>query len=237
VSPEAALLAGFLAGLFGSTHCLGMCGGIVGVLHAQIPSGKAWLALGFHIGRIGSYLAIALIATGIGMLPATLLPDHAPLIMRILLGAMLVMMAVYIALPGRFRDWAGQLTAPLTNRLLPLFNRFLPVRTLDNAVGLGLLWGLLPCGLLYTVIAAAVLLADPLATTSMVLAFGIGTVPLLLGTGLVVLKFRSAINRPGLRWLAAGLMALTGILVAAGPWLAHLIDQPWMHFLAECVGH
>ena len=237
MTPEAALLAGFLAGLFGSTHCLGMCGGIVGVLHAQIPAGRAWLALGFHFGRIASYLAIGLIATGIGMLPATLLPDNAAVVMRVLLGLMLVMMAVYIALPGRFRDFAGQLTAPLTHRLMPMFNRFLPVRSLDNALGLGLLWGLLPCGLLYTVIAAALLLADPIATTSMIVAFGIGTVPLLLGTGLLVLKFRSAINRPGLRWLAAGLMALTGLLVAAGPWLAHAIDHPWMHFLAECVGH
>lgn len=235
MTPEAALLAGFLAGLFGSTHCLGMCGGIVGLLHAQLPSGKSWLAVGFHAGRIASYLVIALIATGIGMLPATLLPDNAPAIMRIALGLMLLMMAMYIALPGRFRDVAGQLAAPLTRQLMPVFARFLPVKRFDNALGLGLLWGLLPCGLLYSIVAAAVLLADPIATTSMVLAFGVGTVPLLLGTGLATLKFRSAVNRRGLRWGAAGLLALTGVLVAFGPWLAHLVDHPWMQFLADCV--
>ena len=237
MNPEAALLAGFLAGLFGSTHCLGMCGGIVGLLHAQLPKGGTWLAVGFHVGRITSYLIIALIATGIGMLPANMLPDGAPLIMRIALGVMLVMMAVYIALPGRFRDLAGQLASPLTRRLMPVFARFLPVKSLDNALGLGLLWGLLPCGLLYSVVAAAVLMADPIATTSMVLAFGVGTIPLLLGTGLATMKFRSAINRRGLRWTAALLLALTGLLVAFGPWLAHLIDHPWMQFLADCVAH
>lgn len=235
MNPEAALLAGFLAGLFGSTHCLGMCGGIVGVLHAQIPSGRWPLALGFHAGRIVSYLFIALVATGIGMLPAALLPDHAPVLMRVLLGSLLILMALYIALPGRFRDRAGELAAPLTRRVMPLLKRFLPVRSLDNALGLGLLWGLLPCGLLYSVVAAAVLLADPLATTAMVVAFGIGTVPLLLGVGLASLKARSAINRPGLRGLAAVLLAVTGILVAVGPWLAHWLDHPWMHFLADCV--
>jgi uncharacterized protein len=237
MNPEAALLAGLLAGLFGSTHCLGMCGGIVAMLHAQIPGDRPWLATGFHVGRIASYLAIGLLATGIGMLPATVLPEGSVVVMRWLLGGMLVLMAVYIAMPGRFRDHAGRIAAPLTRKMMPLFARFLPVRSFDNALGLGLLWGLLPCGLLYTVIAAAVLLADPLATSALIVAFGIGTVPLLLGTGLVVLKFRSAINRPGLRGLAAGLMALAGVLVAAGPWLAHRLDHPWMHFLADCVGH
>ncbi len=235
MNPEAALLAGLLAGLFGSTHCLGMCGGIAGMLHAQLPGDKPWLAAGFHLGRIASYLLIALIATGIGMLPANLLPEHTVVVMRVGLGLMLIMMAFYIALPGRFRDLAGQAAAPLTRRMIPVLARFLPVKSFDNALGLGLLWGLLPCGLLYSVVAAAVLLADPLATTAMVLAFGIGTVPLLLGTGLAALKFRSAVNRRGLRWFAAGLLALTGLLVAAGPWLAHLIDHPWMHFLADCV--
>jgi len=212
-----------------------MCGGIVGMLHSQVPADRWPLATGFHAGRITSYLAIGLLATALGLLPVALMPAGAPIVMRIVLGALILLMAAYIALPGRFRDLAGQLAAPLTNKMLPLFARFLPVTSFDRAAGLGLLWGLLPCGLLYTVVAAAVLLADPLATTALIVSFGIGTVPLLLGAGLVVLRFRSTINRPGLRWMAAGLMALTGVLIAAGPWLAHLIDHPWMQFLADCV--
>jgi hypothetical protein len=232
---ETALLTGLLAGLFGSTHCLGMCGGIVGLLHAQLPAGRDGLAVGFHIGRVASYLAIGLLATGIGMLPAAVVPQAAGQVMRWALGAIIVLMAVYIALPGRFRDVAGQIAAPMTRRMMPIFSKFLPVKSLDNAVGLGLLWGLLPCGLLYTVVASAVMLADPAATAALIVAFGVGTVPLLLGGGLVMLRFRSAVNRPGLRWLAAGLLAATGVLVAAGPWLAHALDHPWMRFLVECV--
>ncbi|MEN1726952.1 MAG: sulfite exporter TauE/SafE family protein [Pseudomonadota bacterium] len=235
MNPETALLTGFLAGLFGSTHCLAMCGGIVGLLHSQLPQGKGVLSVGFHLGRITSYLAIALLATLIGMLPAQLMPEAAPTLMRIGLGLLIVSMAVYVAVPGRFRDIAGQLAAPLTRRLMPLLSKFLPVRSLDQALGLGLLWGLLPCGLLYSVVAAAVLLADPLATTAMVLAFGAGTVPLLLGSGLLMLRVRSAINRRPLRWAAALLLTLTGVLIAAGPQLAHRIDHPWMHFLVDCV--
>ncbi len=210
MNPETAFLTGLLAGLFGSTHCLAMCGGIVGLLHSQLPNGRSYLSAGFHMGRVTSYLAIALIATLIGMLPGQVLPDSAPQLMRILLGALIISMAIYVAAPGRFRDLAGQIAAPLTRRLMPLLARFLPVKSLDQALGLGLLWGLLPCGLLYSVVAAAVLLADPLATSAMVIAFGLGTVPLLLGSGLLMLKFRSAVNRRALRWTAALLLVLTG---------------------------
>src|SRR5690625_5622577 len=72
------------------------------------------------------------------MLPAALVPAGAPQVMRLLLGVIIVAMAVYIALPGRFRDVAGQLAAPVTRRMMPFFGRFLPVKSLDNAIGLGL---------------------------------------------------------------------------------------------------
>jgi len=212
-----------------------MCGGIAGMLHAQVPSGRGWLAFGFHGGRISSYLIIALIATLIGMLPSQWVPDQAPVVMRLFLGFLMVFMAAFIALPGRFRDRIGEALSPLTQRLMPLFKHFLPVRTLDQATGLGLLWGLLPCGLLYMIIASAVLLADPMATVFMVLAFGLGTTPALLGTGLVALRVRSMTNRRDLRWVAALVMGMAGLLVALGPILIHVIDHPFVHFLADCV--
>lgn len=212
-----------------------MCGGIAGMLHAQVPQGKAGLIAGFHLGRIGSYLVLALLATLIGLLPSQWMPDQAPLIMRGGLGLLIVVMAVYIALPGRFRDVLGDVVAPLSGRIMPLFRHFLPVNTLDRAAGLGMLWGFLPCGLLYTMIASAVLLADPITTTAMMLAFGLGTTPALLGTGMLALRVRSITNRTMLRWLGASFMALAGILIALGPMLVHLIDHPWMHFLADCV--
>lgn len=235
MNPETAFLTGLIAGVFGSTHCVGMCGGIAGMLHAQVPKGRGGLVFGFHGGRLASYLMVALLATLIGLLPSQLLPDVAPMIMRALLGVLMISMALFIAMPGRFRDRLGEWMAPVTQRLMPLFGRFLPVKTLDQATGLGMLWGLLPCGLLYTMVASAVLLADPIATAAMIIAFGLGTTPALLGTGLIGLKARSTTNRRDLRWLAAALMALAGLLVALGPLLIHLIDHPWMHFLADCV--
>src|SRR5690625_3384383 len=142
-----------------------MCGGIVGLLHAQIPAGRGALAIGFHVGRIASYTVIGLVATGLGMLPAALVPAGAPQVMRLLLGVIIVAMAVYIALPGRFRDVAGQLAAPVTRRMMPFFGRFLPVKSLENAIGLGLLCGFLLCVLYYSVVSVAVLLVVQVTLT------------------------------------------------------------------------
>ena len=231
----AALLTGFLSGLFGSPHCVAMCGGVMAVLHGQIPQGKSWLALGFHVGRITSYVILGLVVTAFGMLPAQVLPAEIVPVMRIGLGLLLILIAVYVALPGRVRDFAGDLIAPLTRKVMPLLGKMLPADTWDKALGLGLLWGLLPCGLLYTILAVAWLLADPVATLIMVLGFGIGTLPLLLGGGYGLLAVRSRIQTPAFRSIAAGLLALTGMLIAIGPWLAHSINHSGVQFLIDCV--
>lgn len=235
MTPAAALLTGFLAGLFGSTHCVAMCGGIMAVLHGQVPRGRDRLVVGFHAGRLTSYLLLGLALTGLGMLPERLLPSAAGPAMRIGLGALLLLIAVYIALPGRVRDAFGGLAQPLTRRIMPLLSRMLPADTWEKAIGLGLLWGLLPCGLLYSVLAAAWLLADPVPTIAMVLGFGLGTLPLLLGGGLALARLRSRIRAPWLRGTAAGIMALTAVLVAAGPWIAHSFGHSAVQFLVDCV--
>jgi len=235
MTPGAALVTGLLAGLFGSTHCAAMCGGIMAMLHGQVPRGRDRLAAGFHAGRLASYLLLGLALTLLGALPRQMLPAAAGPVLRVALGLLLVSIALYIALPGRLRDVFGDLAAPLTRRVMPLFRHLLPADSWDKAIGLGLLWGLLPCGLLYGVLAAAVLLGDPLATAALVAGFGLGTLPLLLGGGLGLARVRSRIRTPWLRGGAAAMMMLTGLLVAAGPWLAGRIGHPGVRFLVDCV--
>ncbi|MBY6205026.1 sulfite exporter TauE/SafE family protein [Halomonas denitrificans] len=235
MTPGAALVTGLLAGLFGSLHCAAMCGGILAVLHGQVPRGRDRLAVGFHVGRLTSYLLLGLLLTALGALPERILPGGAASGLRVVLGLLLVLLAAYIALPGRLRDPLGEAVAPLTRRVLPLFGRLLPADRFDKAVGLGLLWGVLPCGLLYGVLAAAWLLGDASATIALVLGFGAGTLPLLLGGGLVAARLRSRLRAGGLRGAAAVVMAGTGVLVAAGPWLAAQLDHSAVRFLVDCV--
>lgn len=232
---EAALLTGLLAGLFGSPHCLAMCGGIMAMLHGQVPRGRNRLAAGFHAGRLTSYVALAVLVSFLGWLPAAAFPGDWVVAVRVALGLVIVMLALYIAVPGRYRDFAGELVAPLTRMVMPLLARFVPADTWQRAVGLGLLWGLLPCGLLYAVLGAAWLLADPLAAALLVFGFGLGTIPLLAGGGLAVARFRSRLRHPGLRLPAAAMVATAGVLVAIGPWLAGFTGHDGVRWLVECV--
>ncbi len=235
MTPGAALLTGVLAGLFGSPHCAAMCGGLLAVLHGQVPRGRDRLALGFHVGRLTSYLLLGLLLTALGTLPGHLLPAGGATVLRLALGLLLILFALYIALPGRLRDPLGAAVAHLTRRVLPLFGRLLPADRFDKSVGLGLLWGLLPCGLLYGVLAAAWLLGDPAATLALVLGFGLGTLPMLLGGGLAAARLRSRLRAGVLRRGAAVVVGTTGALVAAGPWLAAQLDHSAVRFLVDCV--
>ncbi|MDX1625180.1 MAG: sulfite exporter TauE/SafE family protein [Wenzhouxiangellaceae bacterium] len=220
MTPSAALAAGFLTGLFASPHCAAMCGGILAVLHGQVPRARNRLAAGFHAGRLASYLGLALVLAAAGAVPQRLAPDLLGPAARIALGGLLVLIAVYVAMPGRLRDRFGEFVRPLTDRLMPLFARLLPADTWPRAIGLGLLWGLLPCGLLYTVLAGALLLGDPAAAAALVAGFGMGTMPMLLGGGAAAAGLRVRLGKGRLRVPVAMVLALCGILVAAGPWLA-----------------
>ncbi|GAB4169535.1 MAG: sulfite exporter TauE/SafE family protein [Wenzhouxiangellaceae bacterium] len=234
MTPGAAFVTGLSAGLFGSVHCAAMCGGIVALLHSQLARQR--MAWGFHLGRILSYLTLAAVFALLGALPASLAPGIFVPVMRVALGVLLMVIAVYVAAPGRYRDWLGELVQPVTRRLMPLFGRLLPADRWDKTVALGLLWGLLPCGLLYSMLTAAWLLADPLPALSLMLGFGLGTVPLLLGTGLGAHRLGRPLRRRWLRNAAAVMLFGTGLLIAAGPWLASRVHHRGLDFLLECIG-
>jgi sulfite exporter TauE/SafE len=97
----------------------------------------------------------------------------------------------------------------LWRRIEPLGRGLLPVRRVRDAWALGLLWGWLPCGLVYSVLALALLSGSASRGALVMLAFGLGTVPNLLAAGLAVGTLRSALRRRGVR-LAAGL-AVVGL--------------------------
>ncbi|MBS3803444.1 MAG: sulfite exporter TauE/SafE family protein, partial [Oleiphilaceae bacterium] len=178
----------FLIGLLGSTHCLGMCGGISASLSMALPVGRGFrlrqslMLLCFNFGRIGSYV---LLATLVALL-STSAADHSahlgPLF-RVLAGVLLVIMGLSMA-----QWWQGirrveKLGAPVWRRLSPLSQTFMPVRHPGQALGLGALWGWLPCGLIYSTLGYAALQPGIASAALTMLCFGLGTLPSMLATG------------------------------------------------------
>ena len=178
------LLAAVSAGLLGSPHCVGMCGGIVtafGLSLRDQSSRRKWLlTLLYHLGRLLSYALLGLLA---GMLGTALLAPllHTPWPRLVVAAALLLIGLSMLGLPLLNR--LEQLGAHLWQRMAPLRQRLFPLTSAPRVLAAGLLWGFLPCGLVYASLLTAAAAADPVHGAVLMLAFGLGTLPLLLVTG------------------------------------------------------
>lgn len=207
------MLAMFVAGLASGVHCFGMCGGIVAVFSSQrvipIRARSQWgRQLAFNLGRISTYAVAGAAAGALGNAAAYLagaLPAQTAL--YVLANVMLVLAGLYLAGAGWILRRLETLGAPLWRRLQPLAGRMLGASTPLEAYSAGLLWGWLPCGLVYGALAAAAFAGSPGAGAAAMLAFGLGTLPNLLAAGLLAERLRGWLAHRTAR-LAAGALVL-----------------------------
>jgi sulfite exporter TauE/SafE len=219
---ELILLAPFLIGLASALHCVGMCGGIIGALSLSLPPAvrarRAPLlayTVTFSLGRILSYaLAGALLGGLGGGLFGALSPGFGHALLRGLAALLLIGMGLYLA--GWFPKFARleHLGAPLWRRLEPLGQRLLPVRTPAQALGFGLVWGWLPCGLVYSTLLWSASSGSAGRGALYMLAFGVGTLPAVLATGMLtgwitwLMRQRATRTAIGVSLIAFGLASL-----------------------------
>lgn len=187
------LVTAFLVGLLGGVHCVGMCGGIVGTLTLGLPREvRASLArlfpyqLGYNLGRISGYTVAGALMGGLGGVLATLVP------LQIVQRGLYLVAALFMILLGLYLGgwWLGltrleRLGGRLWTRLEPLGRRLLPIHSPWQAVGLGLVWAWIPCGLVYSVLIWSISAGSAPQGAALMLAFGLGTLPNLLGMGML----------------------------------------------------
>lgn len=200
-------LALFIVGLLGAGHCAGMCGGIVGALSLQGPQGGASVAihLAYNLGRIASYAMAGLLAGTVGQLAGNLLPlQHG---LYLFASLMLVAMGIYLLGLTQSLAWLERRGQAIWQRVQPLTARFLPVRGVAEALPLGMLWGWLPCGLVYSALTMALASGSASRGALLMLAFGLGTLPNLLLAGLLLARFRRFAQARVTR-IASGMLVL-----------------------------
>lgn len=220
--------ASFLLGLASGVHCIGMCGGIVGAFSTQgavrgavplermPPAARApslLLLAAFNGGRVSSYALAGGVAGalgGAGAVAAGLV--DVQLVLYVLANVFLVLIGLHLAgispLLARFEA----LGVPLWRRIQPLAARFLPADTPLRALFAGILWGWLPCGLVYGMLATAVAAGSAGQGALTMLAFGLGTVPNLMLAGLALVRLRRFVARRAVRLAAGGLVLGFGVL-------------------------
>ncbi|WP_296268651.1 sulfite exporter TauE/SafE family protein [Pseudomonas sp. UBA6562] len=205
-------------GLLGGGHCLGMCGGLMGALTLAIPAEqrnrRLRLLVAYNLGRVLSYAAAGLV---LGLAGWAVASTPLALGMRVLAAALLIAMGLYLA------GWWSGLTRVeglgrgLWRRLQPLATRLLPVSSLPRALLLGALWGWLPCGLVYSTLLWAASQGDAGHSAVLMLAFGIGTWPVLLATGLAAERVTALLHRRSVRRAGGLLVMLFGLWTLPGP--------------------
>jgi sulfite exporter TauE/SafE len=216
------LASALLLGLLGGGHCLGMCGGLMGALTFAIPAEqrgrRGRLLLAYNLGRVLSYAAAGLL---LGSLGWSLGSGPASLLLRGFAALLLVAMGLYLAGWWQGLTRLEALGGGLWRRLRPLARRLLPVTSLPRALLLGAVWGWLPCGLVYSSLVWAASQGDALRGGLLMLAFGIGTWPVLLATGLAAERSQALLRRRGLRVAGGVLVILFGLWTLSGPLRHH----------------
>ena len=232
----AALTAVFLVGLLGGTHCLGMCGGIVTALTVQMPRDRPrWsLHLAYHAGRITTYAVAGALAGGLGA-GALLLGGALPVqvVLYVMAQLMLVALGLYLLGVSRYLEVFERAGRALWRRIQPAASAFFPIRTVPRGYAAGLLWGLLPCGLVYSVLVTALVAGGAVNGALVMLAFGAGTLPSLLAAAAVFPALQRIRRGQLARRAAGGIVIAFGLfgLAYAGE-LERLADNPYFCWTA-----
>lgn len=212
MSVELTFGAALIVGLLGSSHCLGMCGGIVSALNmgavdnlGERPRSLFGYQLAYNMGRIGSYVLVGLAAGSLGAELAQL--GISPLAGRLVAAFFMIALGLYLADWWRGLALLERLGARLWRHIQPLGQRLFPIQNPGQAFLLGALWGWLPCGLVYAVVAWSLTTASAVDAAVLMLGFGLGTLPAMLLAGNAFNYLKQWVKAPTLR-RSAGLVII-----------------------------
>ncbi len=235
------LLPIFLIGLLGGVHCVGMCGGIVSAFAVATPrrtfpvpvtasvslpaavADSGTRVMAFNAGRIGSYMVAGAFAGLLGSVPALINLAAVQTVVYWLANLMLVLLGLTL-----MNVWHGLSRIEAVGRVVwrrvqPLTRRLLPVQGPLQAFALGALWGWVPCGMVYSVLMTALLTASAAQGALVMLAFGLGTLPLLFTIGVAGTSLQPWLQKRAVRTAAGVLVLAFGVLglVRVGTGLSH----------------
>jgi sulfite exporter TauE/SafE len=225
----------FIIGLIGSGHCIAMCGGITTMLTSAIPnnkydnnqqipvnaangvrsknttdSSKTMLVFCYNLGRIASYSVLGAIVGFTGSIAAKNI--GLPLAsLRIISAIFVILLGLYL---GQWLMWLNRIEAlgkRLWKHISPLASHVIPVNTPLKALGLGAIWGWLPCGLVYSTLTWALASRSIIDGASIMFFFGLGTLPALITLSVGFESIKNILVNPVLRKIMALSLILFGV--------------------------
>ena len=212
-------LIAFNLGVFSTLHCLGMCGGIIGALSLSVSANKdnpdvsrAGLVFAYNIGRICSYTLAGAITGFIGgSLVTIIMPYNGHRVLQILAATVLVLIGLHLAgwLPRlKYIESSG---LKLWKIIQPVGRHFFPVNRLDRAFMIGVIWGWLPCALVYSVLLWSLTSGNAWTGALLMFAFGVGTLPGMITAGIMSSKLQDVLKQKVFRVWAGVIIILFGV--------------------------
>jgi uncharacterized protein len=213
----------FNLGLFSTIHCVGMCGGIITAMMFATPDGEQKnklkifnRSLAYNIGRVTSYSIAGLLSGLLGLKIVGLSENgSAHLILQIIAALVLIALALNILGLLPFKRILESFGMKLWKHIQPLGKGLFPINTFSRAYFFGMLWGWLPCGLVYSALLLSLSSGTPIKGMLIMLFFGLGTLPGMLAVG----YFSDYLNRikdnSQLKKVTAILMVLIAISLPA----------------------
>lgn len=204
------LWTAFLLGLGGSLHCAGMCGPIALALPRGFP-GRAELLLSrinYNIGRVFTYSLLGAVwgLAGRGFALAGMQRG-----LSVAMGILVIMMTLFAARSGR-QIFSWPFFERMMGRLRSALGRLLGRPAQGATLGIGMLNGLLPCGMVYLALAGAIAAGNVLDGMAYMAVFGLGTFPLMMLVALAGARLSPALGR-NFRHMLSILALLFGVLL------------------------
>ncbi len=243
------LLPIFLIGIAGSVHCVGMCGGIVTAFSASAPQRRFPVAvvvehaslqaptasdivthtIAYNAGRISSYAIAGALAGGMAGGVRTL--SNVSILQTggyWLANLMLIALGLYLMNAWRGVARLEAIGNIVWRRVQPLTRYLLPMDSPHKAILLGGLWGWLPCGMVYSVLLTAMLSGSAASGAAVMLAFGLGTLPMLFTLGMFGAHLKNWVQRRAIR-ITGGLLVIAfgvlGLVRASSGIAPHWLDS------------
>lgn len=208
------MYAGFLLGILGSFHCVGMCGPLALAL-PHTGSTKVQMVSGAALYNLGRAVTYAVMGAAIGAVGATVKIAGYQQALSIGTGAILLLS---VLLPSRLKNkWF--FSSPLASGFSTLkifFQKFLRQHTYASLFGIGLINGLLPCGLVYIALAGAMVMSDIVLGALYMGLFGLGTLPMMLFITLAGHLMKVNWRQKLLRLIPIGVAVVSLLLILRG---------------------
>lgn len=212
------LASAFILGVLGAGHCLGMCGGLMGAMTMSIPAEqhnrRLRIIIGYNLGRVSSYAIAGFL---FGLFGWAVEQTPAANALRIVAALLLISLGLYLAGWWQGLTRIEKLGSYLWRHIQPFASRLLPVKGPLHAVLLGMLWGWLPCGLVYSTLFWAASQGDAGTSALLMFTFGLGTWPVLLASGLAAERVTAFLRKQNVRSAAGLLVIIYGFWTLPGP--------------------